>query len=90
MGALKVFNNQEPPFGAAFLMEMLKRRPENNSTDFDYGIRLRYFNETNYQFQIIEPKTLIIPGCTEICPLQDFKNHTLQWERLIDVRYRDL
>ncbi|GFY66533.1 testicular acid phosphatase homolog [Trichonephila inaurata madagascariensis] len=69
LGALKCFNNKEPPFGSIVIMELFKHKKNDQ-----HSIRLLFTNGTT------DLQVLRYSGCQEFCPLHYLSNKTKHWE----------
>ncbi|GIX85605.1 testicular acid phosphatase, partial [Caerostris extrusa] len=67
LGALKNFNNKQPPFSSHVLMELFR-----DTTSGDHVVRWLFRNDTEY-------RVFRYPGCEEYCPLEYLHNQTEHW-----------
>ncbi|KAK7135156.1 hypothetical protein R3I93_018306 [Phoxinus phoxinus] len=65
--ALNVFNGLQPPYASCHLIELYQ---EENGT---FSVEMFYRNDST----VSEPYAVSLPGCSQRCSLQDFKDHTL-------------
>lgn len=80
LDALSLYNMKQPPYCAALLLELHQLANGKNA------VRLLYQNSTEPEKEIQTPRTLILEGCTEFCPLDFFINFTQKlipsdWEK---------
>lgn len=67
LGALKNFNDREPPFASIVLMELFKDR------EGDTFVRWLFKNNTDF-------RVLRMPGCDEFCTLEHVHHEALNYE----------
>ncbi|XP_055948173.1 testicular acid phosphatase homolog [Argiope bruennichi] len=67
LGALKAFNDKEPPFASIVVMELFK---DNKNDAF---VRWLFRNETDLQ-------VLKIPGCQEFCTMEHMHEQAMHYE----------
>ncbi|XP_064192365.1 lysosomal acid phosphatase isoform X2 [Anguilla rostrata] len=59
--ALNVFNGKQPPYASCHIFELLQ---EDNGS---FSVAMYFRNDSTK-----EPYPVVLPGCTQYCPLQDF------------------
>lgn len=67
LSALQIFNNIQPPYSSLVMVEL--HQAVNTS---DYYVQVLYKNVTDVNARAYEPYLLTIPGCTPLCPLDEF------------------
>lgn len=60
--ALNVFNGLQPPYASCHIFEL---HQDNNGS---FHVVMFYRNDSS----VTEPNSLTLPGCAQLCPLQDF------------------
>ncbi|GBM56644.1 hypothetical protein AVEN_67674-1, partial [Araneus ventricosus] len=64
--ALNFTNMPRPPLCATLLFELHKM------ADSSMAVRLLYLNSTDVLMDIGEPHVLVLDGCSEFCPVEQF------------------